>query len=498
MSEANSTKCDICESLISRATRIESGLKYCASCYARAFKRRLCSGCGDFKRLPVADEHAVCKACYAAQPCARCKRSGRPVGRITSYGPVCNSCAFTFSVPQSCGACGRPSQRLTTKLTEQGRRKVCPRCARADHRTCGACRRHRPCTLGEDGVYRCKHCATAGEIPCSSCAQMMPAGRRSRCENCYWLERFAREASQLGELIHGAEARRTFVQFATWLSGRGELVRATRRLKSHVQFFVALDTEVGEALDPDRLMATFGSARLRRFQLVVDWLREQRGVAFTSLGKQMDAERRRVAAMLQEMPSGSLAAIALADFNDELAQRHTAGTITLRTVRMALRPALALFQLADPSGQRWPSQSTLESYLATSPGQRAAASTFVGYARTRLSLQLRLPPKGKAASAAARTALERLVRRELLERNATGSELSKWLLLGLRYFHRLTSAQARAVLASAQQRDAGDGVELHTGEATFWLPKPLSIGAFSADALSKIAARAIREAGPDS
>ncbi|CAA6835062.1 FIGfam110555 [Acinetobacter baumannii ATCC 17978] len=78
--------CHGCNQAVSFIKKRYKGKKYCSTCYARIFKRRICSGCGDFARLPRDDEQAICNECIKKQPCIRCNQSNKPIGKLTEYG----------------------------------------------------------------------------------------------------------------------------------------------------------------------------------------------------------------------------------------------------------------------------------------------------------------------------------------------------------------------------------------------------------------------------
>ena len=178
--------CDECGRGDRKVTRVHRGERFCDVCYVRLFKRRICPKCGNFARLPVFDPGAVCLKCEADLPCARCGRAEYRTGLRTPYGPACAGCARYFKDPEPCGACGTPSRWLTGQRNSGDGLRLCPRCARVDHGTCRACRRHRPLEDAGDGRRLCRSCRELGEIPCPECGRPMPAGRGGRCEDCYW------------------------------------------------------------------------------------------------------------------------------------------------------------------------------------------------------------------------------------------------------------------------------------------------------------------------
>ena len=61
---------------------------YCANCYAQWFKKKVCKGCGQLKRIHRSGE--LCLECERKTDCVRCgKVAGTfEVGMISPYGAV--------------------------------------------------------------------------------------------------------------------------------------------------------------------------------------------------------------------------------------------------------------------------------------------------------------------------------------------------------------------------------------------------------------------------
>jgi hypothetical protein len=92
---------------------------------------------------------------------------------------------------------------------------------------------------------------------------------------------------------------------------------------------------------------------------------------------------------MASIPSRTPAAKALAAYQDRLVKRLTADDkSTLRSVRLALRPATSLLLLADKTGAKLPDQTTLDRYLVKAPGQKAAITGFVNFLNEQHGLAL--------------------------------------------------------------------------------------------------------------
>jgi len=91
---AKARHCDECGKPMVRASRVEDGHAYCATCYSRVFKRIQCSICGKPTRARQDGRSPVCSGCQKKdRSCARC---GKPVDkayRVVLGKAVCGSCA---------------------------------------------------------------------------------------------------------------------------------------------------------------------------------------------------------------------------------------------------------------------------------------------------------------------------------------------------------------------------------------------------------------------
>lgn len=473
MTVARERTCGECGEENTRIWRVEAGVSYCGRCYARCFKRALCPGCGMFRRLLKAKANARCRTCVAAAPCVRCRRPGLPVHLMTSDGPVCGGCRPYFRNDEPCDACGALSRELRRVDTDLGEKRMCAKCAPSDHRSCAQCRRHRACTVGLDGKWRCALCTSKGKVPCPSCGASMPAGRGRRCEACYWLARTRALEAQLIELMEGRLARQAFTEFADWMRRTVDIKRAAHRLRAHAEFFAALDRLDEAAWSGPALLARFGPAGLRRFELPVRWLTECRGVRLDAKHKQASADTLRVASIVAEVPANTPAHNVISGFARELTSRVEAEKLQIRSMRMALRPAVDLLAVTDSGWQRMPSAHDLKRYLSRSPGQRAALSPFLRYLRQHHAVTLApaaVVPDGRARQ----DQLERRIASMAMRPELTGEEQKLWYRLCLELFHGLNARAASRTASQAIAVELADGYSLKVDDLEYWLPKPRS------------------------
>lgn len=462
-------RCDECGRDVAKIDRNYHGTRYCATCYARTFKRRLCPQCGEIARLPKNRPEAVCTHCELAKPCARCGRTSYAIGKITPYGPVCNACAPHFRVQEACEACGKLSRRLTRVGRFGGDdRRLCPQCARADYRTCSACGRHRLLTESADGKRLCHICLEDGETPCPSCDKPMPAGYGKTCEACYWTKTCRKRVKIDQAAFSTAVMRDAFGEFGAWLQDKVEPHKAALTIHRYLAFFLEVEHEWKTVPTYADLVTHFAAEGLRRVRLPMQWLCETQGVEPDPKARENDSERRRIQALTDTFSKGSWAARVLAGYHDQLMARCEAGHTSLRSVRLALRPAVSLLLATEAQEQRLPDQAVLDRYLLNTPGQKAAITGFVSFLQVAYSTDLIARTDVKKTREARRRKLEREII-QMMKHPEDGDEfMRRWISAGLEYFHWVKVSKQAVRSTAVSGNDSGLRLEIN-GNSYFLL-----------------------------
>lgn len=479
MTAIDDFRCDECGHNITTAHRNYHGVRYCTTCYARIFKRRLCPRCGERAKLPKDRPEAVCRRCELAKPCARCGKAIDKIGLVSDYGPVCNACAPHFREPKPCDVCGQMSQRLARVKRLGGNKKLCPRCARADFATCPACCRNRLLVESRDGRRLCRACAERDDIPCPSCGRPMPAGRGKLCEACYWAKTCQKRIELDVAAFSVVEMRNAFEKFGQWLESTVGARKAALSIHRYLSFFTRIEANWKRVPTYSALLAHFGAEGLRRVRLPMRWLQEKHGIEPDSAIRETDSERRRIEALSAAIPAGSRAAAVFAGYQKALMVKLHAGRTSLRSIRLALRPAVSVLLTADPEGNYLPDQNVLDRYLLATPGQKAAVTGFIRFLSTNGAPGLTVQVDDKKVRRARRRALKREIVQ--LAKHPEGGEafLEHWIATGIAYFHGVRIGK-RDLRSSVVIPD-GDGLRVEVGGKAFFLPKPKVIAASHGD-----------------
>jgi hypothetical protein len=462
--------CDECGRPMITAQRSHAGRRYCATCYARCFKRRACAGCGMFSRLLRGDQAARCDPCVNDRPCARCGKTDYDIGRITPYGPVCGPCRPHFCGELTCPACGKAARRLS-RVTRLGiETPVCQRCARADFATCSSCRRYRRLDSDRDGSKRCTKCRTQDATPCAVCNAPKPAGRGSLCEPCDWTRTLAKRERMNMTALSSPEIAQGYAAFVQWLSTRVGPKSAALKVNRHFEFFLLLDQRWGRMPLASELLQSFGAEGLRRFRLSMQWLAQACGVRIDAKAKREDSERRRIDAVLASVPADSMASTVLEAYGAALAKKQQAGAMTLSSIRLALQPAAALLIRDDRLGRRLPVQTSLDRYLAATPGQRAAIAGFVSFVARAFDHRLVIRVDRQQSARLRQKRLELEIARLLRSRLDGRAQCDEWIRVALQYFHKLPAKEVRDITLQDAIDDQG-GWTIKRNGAEYWVPK---------------------------
>lgn len=461
------TPCDECSRAMPKTKKIHQGKRYCATCYPRLFKRRMCGGCGNFARLPIFDLAARCTGCARDKPCVRCGRRDFKLGCMTPYGPACKSCVPYFREPEQCEVCGKVSRRLATN-TQSGLRS-CPTCSGPAAATCTACRRHRVLVQGESGSLLCRPCHELGNIDCGTCGQSMPAGKGRECDDCYWLRTFNARLTIDVAGFSTATMSKVFGDFGAWLLKETGPQPAALKIHRHFMFFSEMEKHWGQLATYEQLLESFGASGLRKAELPMRWLRAVGRVVVDEVAREHHTEMRRVADLLESVVEPNFKDI-LKRYHANLLVKVEQGGASVRSVRLALRPAVDLLHLAGSQGAAMPTQRTLEHFWHSSPGQLAAVTGFVNFLNRTFVLKLESRPDKRLMEKARRRKKEKALRLLISERQEGGAFERKWIAAALAYFHGISKVSSQRLTYVAADYKAVPGFNVTYGGDLLWVP----------------------------
>ncbi len=465
------TTCDECGRTMDKVHRNYKGHRYCSTCYYRVFKHLPCPSCGELVRLPKNIPGAKCRVCENNQPCIRCGKESYKISKITPYGPVCGSCSLYFRAFKICALCGEKSRALSKVSRLNIDIPVCQRCATRDHGTCQACKKYRLLNDSSDGKMLCKKCIAEGVLKCPRCGCDMPAGLGKQCDDCYWRELLHKRIKLSKNAFTTNALKNNYVDFCHWLSERMGHKKASITINRFLHFFIKIESKWGKIPDYPDLMLHFNAKEMRRAWLVIKWMEDKNIIFIDNVLKESCADIRIINNYLYFFKDGTSEHKLINGFYKRLNDKLLKGKTSIRSIRLALTPAIALLKISKKLKLHVPDQNSLIIYLKKSPGQRAAISGFVGYLSSLSMIKLLLP---KNNDACLKKTKDKSLELELIKavRNSNDSVvLDRQLLsLALAYFHGLPKSIGKKIKNKDIEIVIDKGVKILWESKAYWVP----------------------------
>ena len=430
--------CDNCNRKNIKIWRRYNNTAYCGTCYSRVFKRSSCPKCNKLVRLPTFDSKALCRKCEVNKPCTRCGKTNYKTGKITNYGPVCNSCSVYFRDRSNCELCGVTSNRLSKASHLPGDLKVCIKCYNSNKKTCHACKRHRILHTDSTGKLLCKTCLETGIKECAECGFSMPAGYGKRCEECYWSSLLKKRTQLNIAGINSSKISQIFSQFVDWLHQYSGANKAAISINRYALFFFEIDKQFNKAPDYLELINHFGVDGLRCAGLPIKFLNESNLIVIDERIKKEYAEQKRINTLLSRIRDTSETYPIIQAYYQFLLKKVFEGKSSTRSLRLALQPAVSLLLETEKCKQKFPDQKILNDYLTKSPGQKSAITGFINFLKRRYQICLSLDKTDfQKAYKEKRKKIEKELLKLMKEKPINTNQKNQWIKLSLAYFHDL-------------------------------------------------------------
>jgi len=124
------TVCDNCSIMLTNWDYRYRGKHFCRKCYDSLFRFKICVKCNKRKKIYIAQKPPICKFCQVKnKSCIRCGKTNYANGKITQYGPVCNTCSKYYTQYDRCSVCGKDNNPTSNRALCDGSKKfLCEKC----------------------------------------------------------------------------------------------------------------------------------------------------------------------------------------------------------------------------------------------------------------------------------------------------------------------------------------------------------------------------------
>lgn len=422
------------------------GEKFCSTCYCRLFKHGICTKCKKKARLPIFANNPICINCERDVPCIRCGKEKYKTGAITKYGPVCNSCSVHYRAKKKCELCGNVTKGVSKYHNLDHHLRVCPKCySDALCETCPNCHRYRVLQQNLNGEMVCKLCATIGKIKCKQCGEMKPAGYGKKCEDCYWKELLEKRVKNNLKSFETNVMTNHFESFSKWFEKRKGSGFAAMKINKFLDFFLKIETKWGDIPEYPKLLKYFTANKLRLVRLPMFWFQEDLGMVVDHVLKEDVTEDSRSKKLRDTFLDNTVNSKIITDYYYVLMKKLKSKKTTIRSIRLALRPAVELLKLVDKLSSAPPTQKHVDKFLIQTPGQKAGITGFLNFINKNTGSSLKPKVNNKKAAEYRRNLLEKEMIGLMLNYDDSEKYKKRWIITGLQFFHKLPERKASEV-----------------------------------------------------
>ena len=452
------------------------GKTYCASCYSLYYELRLCAECGKRKRISRKVEVPVCQQCeFQGNACIKCEKKIVKVGLVHSNGPVCHSCVVYYQPLKKCEWCGKSRIGVAQRRLEHGEALICNSCFTNTLPTCTSCGYKRKAFFYDfSKKYQCRTCIEETRF-CRNCSIKIPAGSGHYCIDCSYYNTLKRRITA-GEQVLKPYFSKLYKGFGMWMMSRRGVNFSAIHINKCLPYFIELNElsiRLNRYPNYQEVVSEFSVATTRKNLLVTLFLDETRTIRVDQAIKSEYSNLDMIERYMGKFSEVSTYHAMLKAYYLELLKKLNLDQTTIRSVRLALTPAVKLLLASEHFGVEEPNNNILEGVIWVRPGQRSAITGFINFLNRTRDLGLVLPErsevvieKPKETKLQLKGRLIRMLRQPILDESYNRD----LLVLSLAYFHQLLVPGNAWVECEMVKRDINGDAYLRLVGHKFYLP----------------------------
>jgi len=339
-------------------------------------------------------EVPTCKRClYAGSYCIRCNKTELNQYKVTENGVVCNSCSKYFRELKKCAWCNKISTSVSNRKLDSGIELICGNCYTKTLPLCSRCKyRRKPLIYDFNKQPICKICALE-KRHCTHCQIEISAGRGHICFSCSYLKTLEKRM-KFGSNALSHYLSETYILFSDWLKNERGIQFAATHLNRYFPYFISLDklsVSLNRLPTYTEVVDKLTVAETRR-NLLATFFLDQRGLIIVDKDtKDMYSNIDTIHRYLNRFNNGTFFKEAIQRYYDFLHEKLNKNKTTLRSIRLALTPAIELCTWSIHFELEKPNNEVLHGFLWAKPGQKSAITGFINFLNLKYQLTLILP-----------------------------------------------------------------------------------------------------------
>lgn len=332
-------------------------------------------------------------------PCLRCRKTEYIIAKTLEKGTVCGSCITYFQTYESCSECGNDIYQTSHRTLPDGtKRLLCNKCYSKHLPVCSSCGYRRKAlsfTLQKKPL--CRFCTVEVTRKCTKCSQEFPAGQGRVCQTCHYNRTLDKKVAFIaGSFTHLNEC---FVDFSKWLLNRRGLLFTATHIQNYQLYFYQIEKlyeQLQQMPSYEVLLNRFRFATGKKYLLVHLYLDEVKLITIEKSTTDKYANFNLIEKQLSIFEEGTMQYKIIQEYYSYMCAKLGNKQLQLRSIRLALTPAIKFLQYCQNFKDSTPSMYILEGYLWLYAGQRATITEFIDFLVKQYSYELQITKVPKA------------------------------------------------------------------------------------------------------
>ncbi len=420
----------------------------------------------------------VCKAClYENALCIRCNKVVSNRYKVTEYGAVCHSCSKYFRELKRCSGCRKKKTSVSNRRLGTGDIKLfCGSCYTSTLPICSKCKyRRKPLLFDFSKKPICRLCLLEEIRLCIYCNTEILFATGHICPTCSQLKTFNKRVkfaqSTLSPYLSDA-----FNKFCEWLQNTRNIQFAAENINLYFAYFMSLDklaNNLGRTPSYEEVVKQLSVAETRKNLLVTRFLDQENIIIINQENKDYYANNDSILRYLGCFDENSFFKKSISHYYDILDKKLKEGKTSIRSIRLALTPAVKLFKCCEHYGLEKPCNKILYGFLWVSPGQKSAITGFINYLNNQYKLGLELPEKNTIKlirPSESRKQLKQKFLAMLRNKQSTQQYQESLLISALNYLHGVSIPRYAWVYIDLVKTNKNRDFYIRLASQVFYLP----------------------------
>lgn len=413
--------------------------------------------------------------------CLRCEKINYVIGKTLETGTVCKSCAKYFQIYESCSTCRDDMYPTSNRTLPSGKvRLLCDKCYSKHLPVCHSCGyRRKALTFTLEQKSLCKFCSIEKTRKCTKCKKEFPAGRGRICQACHYQQTLDNKVTFIANSF--TYLNKCFVDFSEWLLNRRGILFTATHIQNYQLYFYQIDElyeELQQMPSYEILLSRFRFATGKKYFLIHTFLDEQHLIKIDGNITEKYSNFNLIKKQLERFNSCSYKHKLIHKYYQYLCTKLQNRQITLRSIRLALTPAIKFLQYCENFQENKPTMKALEGYLWLYSGQRATITEFINFLTNEFAYSLQITKIPKACLSRPNVShqiLKGRVIRMMQNPKIIQKKLQYFYAAIFGYFHWVNIPQNVFISHENLHKGKDENYYIHMCRKKFYLPQNVAI-----------------------